>query len=74
MDEQTPKPSFEEEDEIYSQLVREVHEACARHDLPAAEQALWKLERRFSDDAVCTRLVVVAVFAEGFVLVEHAEE
>lgn len=63
MNENTPTISFEEEDEIYNQMVRELHEACDRRDLPAAELALWKLERRFPQDAALSRMVVVAVFA-----------
>ncbi|HEU5381612.1 MAG TPA: hypothetical protein VFV38_39830 [Ktedonobacteraceae bacterium] len=61
MDEQTSELSFEEEDEIYNQMVRDLQEACARRDFPAAEMALWKLERRFPDDAVLSRLVFTAV-------------
>lgn len=55
--------SFEEEDQLYNQMLNTLHDACGRHDIPTAERALWELERRFPEKAVTARLVFVAVFA-----------
>jgi len=58
-----PELSFEEEDNLSNHMLNELHDACGRGDLPAAELALWKLERRFPNEAVTARLVTMAVFA-----------
>jgi hypothetical protein len=63
MGENTPQLSFEAEDQLYNHLLNTLHDACGRHDIPTAEQALWALERRFPEEAVTARLVFVAVFA-----------
>lgn len=60
---ETPPLSFEEEDELYNQMLRDLYDACGRHDFPTAEAALFQLERRFPEEAVTARLVMVTVFS-----------